>query len=951
MRSKIDKILPEIGKFSAGPAAMIERTYLSEPGSLFGKLWKEIKLRTIYGGLFLPAAAIDMFTSLGIGIRYSIGVFTRSDEVQDDRIVKLKKYATLFSKNVLALLASPVGLFKPKLVQLHFNSDNPTQGLVSGGKLHQDLNTKIEYPKNVDNVIDIIKDAAKNGHKIMPIGSGRSQGKQYFPEGAKGEQSIAIDMRYLNTVEINAKEQTATIGAGAHWEDVQNYADKLGLALEVQQASNVFSAGGSVGTNIHGWNHRTGVLSNTILSMDIINAQGEKQTITPKEPLFHFITGGLGLFGIVTSITLQLTNNKLLKEVGTEVKLSDYVNHFRRNVEPNENIHMHLYRLSLDPKDLLGTGVAVDYVQVDNSKQVKTENLIQEGTYGSRINRILVNMANQFAWMRDKYWQREYGRLLRNDSPPMTVNQIMQPPINAMFNNAVSEAEWLQEYFIPEENLRDFLYALSRLLTSNQVALINASVRFVKQHNASPMSYAHDGDRFAIVLCFNQPLQHSQVVKAKKWLREAQNLAVEHGGTYYLPYQHISNPKDFNRAYPRAAEAMRMKHEVDPNELFVSGFYQKYLAPIYNNLFAHKSTRPNYFNELMKTKEMKERFSGFLSVVLKRVEAKELYNLLEDVMRYNDSHAEIYQELCRRLPEISANALADFRHILTSLSEIKNDLTEQAVVLLDGTKEINGLVEIGYPGRFVDGFKKHFKVTGNIVAVYENPQLSDYVQTGFPRPYHKFAKLDYSDPNLHKLPDNSADVITCYIGLHHFPENKVKFFLQEVRRVLRAEGHFLLVDHDVRNQSDMVMAHGAHMIFNAVIGASLQDELHETRLFRSMEHWKSLCKEAGLNYDVSGADVEMIRAGDPSRNRMVCFIKPKLELVNKERATLAQQVSSTSPILTQKKEEPLQSWRCSSNMPISLSQDTLFSQNENTSAFEIGKKEEKEETTQLSAIL
>src|SRR3546814_13099400 len=59
-------------------------------------------------------------------------------------------------------------------------------------------------------------------------------------------------------------------------------------------------------------------------------------------------------------VKLQLIENKKLYERGVEVSPAEYVEHFRTNVQDNDNVDMHLYRLSLDPKNLLGTGVSVD---------------------------------------------------------------------------------------------------------------------------------------------------------------------------------------------------------------------------------------------------------------------------------------------------------------------------------------------------------------------------------------------------------------------------------------------------------------------------------------------------------------------------------------------------------------------------------------------------------------
>ncbi len=321
-------------------------------------------------------------------------------------------------------------------------------------------------------------------------------------------------------------------------------------------------------------------LSEVVESIDIINAQGELSHLTPADELFHMVTGGLGLFGIVTKVKLKVTSNVLLKETGVDVPLDDYPLYFREQIQTNPDIRMHLYRLSIDPKKLLATGVAVNYMLGEDKQPKVTKQLKQEPQYGTRLNRFMVNLARRFNWVRTSYWQGESKRLLANESVPQTINEIMQPPINALMTNpAHSEAEWLQEYFLPEETLANFVKKLGALLTANEVCLLNASIRFTKQNEKAPLSYAQKGDRFAVVLCFNQSLKKEEVIKARKWLREAQHMAVEMGGSFYLPYQHVASPEDFEASYPGIDAVRRFKELVDPNHLFWSGFAEKYLLP------------------------------------------------------------------------------------------------------------------------------------------------------------------------------------------------------------------------------------------------------------------------------------------------------------------------------------------------------------------------------------
>ena len=873
--SRFINSLPKLGRFTAIPAGIIDRAYLEEAVGFFPKAWVFLKVRAIYAFLFIPLAVVDLVASGAMGIIYAIRTFFTSDNTQYQRLEQQQKYATLFSKSLLALLGSVFGLFNPKLVTFYFTPEQSNDvGVSAGGSYHHADDAERVQPESEDELQQLVRNALANGHKVIPVGAGFSQGKQFLPgDVAKDKKAFVVDLSRFNTVEIHASEKKAIVGAGARWSDIQLLADKSKLALKVMQASNVFSVGGSIGTNIHGWDHQSGVLSNTIESIDIIDAQGDRLNLTPTDPLFHQVMGGFGLFGIVIGATIQLTDNEKLQEIGTAVDTQDYAAYFRNQVLCDRTAKMHLYRLSIDPAHLLESGVAVSYMKRDDEPPVVTEHLSMEPASGTRFDRVMVNIARRFDWARSAYWQGEHDRMLANeDRPLMTTNEIMQPPINAMFNRSVSEAEWLQEYYLPAEELDGFLRRLGPLLMRNHVPLLNASVRFVKQHQG-PLSYCDGGDRFAVVLCFNQSLQASHVVEAKKWLREAQHMAVEHGGTYYLPYQHVSSPDDFARAYPRAPDFQAAKELADPQNVFTSGFHQKYLVP--------KTASINHFKAVMDSANpgMKEAFRGFLDNVLQRVDSEPFYALLEDVIGYNDSHEEIYQELCRRLPEVMPSALGGLQRILSSLSAIKTDLGAQARMLLpQDMTAIDGLVEIGYPGRFMGQFKEHFQVTGTVAAVYEGQSVTDYIQTGYPRPYDTFAQLDYSQPNLVSLADNSADVITCYVGLHHFPVEPVDEldnFLREIRRVLRDGGHFLLVDHDIDSAQTLTMANMAHMIFNAVSGTSVKEEMSEIRNFQPMSYWNERLAAHGLGVTIECEGAPKIREGDPSRNRMLRFVKAR----------------------------------------------------------------------------
>lgn len=45
---------------------------------------------------------------------------------------------------------------------------------------------------------------------------------------------------------------------------------------------------------------------------------------------------------------------------------------------------------------------------------------------------------------------------------------------------------------------------------------------------------------------------------------------------FYLPYRNFATPVQLRKCYPEFSEFLTKKKELDPQEIFSSGFYQKY---------------------------------------------------------------------------------------------------------------------------------------------------------------------------------------------------------------------------------------------------------------------------------------------------------------------------------------------------------------------------------------
>lgn len=489
---------------------------------------------------------------------------------------KTNQHATLYfqeaEKDLLGLLCSPFGLISPDIVTRHFVPKNtPPNTIEAGGKYHR-ANGVEHFPKTVEEARTLVEKACLENKQVTIAGAHFSQSKDTLPTS---DSAICINTKLLNNVQIDPEKMSVRAQAGATWADIQKHANAHGLAVKVMQASNVFSIGGSLGVNCHGWDHQTGTVGETVLSLTIIDASGKLRTLFPEDELFGLCIGGHGLFGMIVEAELSLCENRLLLAQGKKIDPKEYVEYFEQNILPNKNNLQHLYRLSLDPKNLLKTGVAVTYSTKTDAPSRNFSVLNQEPERGTRLDRILVHIARSFPLFRKLYWATESKKICSDVT--ILRNELMRPPINAAFTNSRADAEWLQEYFVKGKDLALFLEKLSTILSKNEVCLLNASVRYVKKDQISRLAYAKDEDHYAIVLFFTQSLAAEEIEKTKKWVQEVIEELKNCSGTFYLPYAHLATKEQFLACYPDTENYKVHKAIYDPENHFCNGFAKDYL--------------------------------------------------------------------------------------------------------------------------------------------------------------------------------------------------------------------------------------------------------------------------------------------------------------------------------------------------------------------------------------
>lgn len=787
------------------------------------------------------------------------GILLLSTENKGDK-KRLKQHLSKVKRCLIGFATFPSGVVSADMVSQHFVTHYPTQNLVEPyGKLYSAKCLELN-PKTYEDVSLILKEAKRLGKQVTFAGALMSQGKQALPND---EQDLLIHFEHLNSVEIDPNRRVARVGAGALWGDIQSIANEYGLAVKVMQASNVFSLGGSLSINCHGWDHKAGTLKETVDSLLIADSDGEIRRLYPTDELFELVIGGLGGFGAILEADISLTPNTQMTYDAVEMSTEDYLSYFQNEVIPNNDIGMHYFRLCFDPKKMFETGIALNYFE-KSSKQVISK-IPEEPQRGNIQERVELGVIRRIPKALPVAWKIERSESLK--SKEISRNEAMTFHLRCIFNESTIDAEWLQEYFVPANQLNEFLSFLGGVLKDNNVPVYNASIRFVKQSKSQGFSYARNDDMFAIVLFFNQSLLPEEIQKTRFWVQSVIDYLEEHEGTYYLPYQNFATQEQFRKCYPEWKEILEKKKQYDPDLLFTNGFYEEYVLPQSQVLHNNDSLFRSTFSDPIQREWVKD----FLCHVFMQLDEDKFISLVDDILSTpNVSDEDVYRALQNRLFEGSFSFFKKYKQTLKSLNTLKNELSDQMQELM-GESPINGYVEIGYPGRLCRPLKKKLNLNGPIYVINEKEQLADYIESGFPRPYNRFVYLNEYDVIRHQdIPSESVDLVAMYIGLHHIPENRLVPFIQSIQRILSPGGSFVLMDHDATSERHKEMLSVIHSIFNVGTGVTIEEELREFRNFQSFSSWESLLEKQGF---VRDSHLPLIRHGDATLNSLVRFTK------------------------------------------------------------------------------
>ncbi|CAF1473775.1 unnamed protein product [Adineta steineri] len=753
------------------------------------------------------------------------------------------------------------------------------------------------YPRTLNDIEYLISKARNEGKTISIRGQAHTMGGQTLPSREGNRMNYVCDLKYMNRVEYNESTKEVLVEAGATWTHVIKKLNIYGRSPVIMQSYCTFSVAGTISVNAHGITSDHAMYE-SVISIEYMDMNGKRGECNREKEseLFSLMIGGYGLFGIITRLRLKTVAN--IKTSLEYIRLqSDHFSTYYENFLDDSTIEIKIARVDLvRPNNILmfvfrqesGTSGTVadlsDEARVMHPRQHLIYTYLAQRSLFRRIRFALEKLA---ARPLDLTYSSDRNTTMYESAKPMA---LLYQPLTYYDDTFI-----LQEYFIPKENFQQWYKQLKPILTKNYeyVFLLNLTIRFVKKDELTFLAYIKQHDSYAFVFYFRIKRNEFGDHEVKDIHQKLIQLAFECQGTFYLPYRQHYSYEQILQSYPMFNEFLKKKSTYDSIELFSNDWYEHFRPekdiPITTNQSNNieidtdkfqivEQRRTNSFYNVIIDEILREKFRKFLRTVFNAEPVHRIFNYVNRAVRNpaNKNDNDIYRELqnvlkTRQFASIQ-QTYALFRQIRQLRLQIKDMLRQQITIFkhLGYCGRIKDIVSFGDGGRCIKELREILEIkNGRVYIINERERTTDIIERNSLFPIGTFIPYNFSNLTDVPIPSESIDLVVCYMGLHHLPQDQLDIYFKMIYRILRPNGLFLFREHHAYEELKPLLD-VAHMVFNVVTGVSYESEINEIRAFRTIEQWRSCLRQAGFEDTFIYDEQE----DDPTDDIMIVFRKP-----------------------------------------------------------------------------
>ncbi len=396
----------------------------------------------------------------------------------------------------------------------------------------------------------------------------RGLGRSYGDAAQNAGGTVLAPLAGPTTVIRDGGSALVTTAAGTSLHDLMGTLLAERLFVPVTPGTRYVTVGGAVAADIHGKNHhRDGSFGDQVVSLELVTADGRVRTTGPdSDPALYWATvGGMGLTGVITSVTLRaLPVESAYIRVHTE-RIPDLETLLRRMTESDADHHYSVAWI-----DTLARGRSLGRSVLTQGDHATAAELTgaaarhpwvppREPRVGvpftppGLVSRPGVRAFNE-VWFRKAPRDRVDVHSLASFFHPLDMLE--------GWNKLYGSGGLVQYQLVVPEGAEAAVTEALRLLSDAGHPSFLAVLKRFGAGNQGLLSFPMAGWTLALDLPAHPGLA--------PLFRTLDDLVVAAGGRLYLAKDSRLTPEVFDRMYPRADDFRKLRHDLDPEGVLQS---------------------------------------------------------------------------------------------------------------------------------------------------------------------------------------------------------------------------------------------------------------------------------------------------------------------------------------------------------------------------------------------
>lgn len=427
---------------------------------------------------------------------------------------------------------------------------------------------RIAKIRSLEDLQATLTECHKQKLPVSIAGGKHSLGRQPFITGG-----VVLDTRDFNQV-LALEERTGIVRlqGGCMWPDLQSYLMHRKADWEIHQkqtGADTMSIAGSIAVNAHGNALRRGPISSDVLWLQVVLADGSQVHCDRHEnsELFALAFGGMGLFGVISEVGLQLAPRHTFRRVSSVSSAVDVAKQWSEDItysygdmqldiDPTTDSFLNLGVLNQwepweDPPSDPAPSLNADWGKLVTLAHVDKKRAFQEYcAYAQSVDGRIESRAD-FQWR--SYKENYHKDLERKLALP-------------------ESAEILAEFFIPPSRLPSLLNSARHSARCYGIDLILATLRSIRKCEVSFLRWAKQ-DYVCLVFAIHTEDNVRDLNNTDQFCRQVAETCCQNQGSFYLPYRRFYVANQLRRAYPNLDSLPEKKSQYDPMNMFNSDWY------------------------------------------------------------------------------------------------------------------------------------------------------------------------------------------------------------------------------------------------------------------------------------------------------------------------------------------------------------------------------------------